>query len=385
LKLILLHDHDVCPVVNTNSQSHKRCWKLREKDEFDLPDGLSNLMTGEEIYKLLSSGTYENKDHTLSVEVWIDDSLERPDIYVYHEDSWIRSLLRKHNIFLNTLESGSFLRTDERWELFFSPQKKIVFWNALSTVTGKKWSKFDKTYTLNPTLDLEKATEEFLEVITDIIPSHQIKEFNSLQNMIDNLLASHGFGGSSPLCRLLVSHEDRKFTVKLIQIGGKEEVHLLTNEFSVSPEEPNEAVLNGLISEIESGGLSQYNIENTTEFLERVSYLLDQLEDENITQEHQNEETVSFDSEDDFETELLGVIEEYRGEQKQGKDVAIYLAQSLKQLATLRLEQEQFDTALETTDECLELLDPIAANSLKAQQLLLEIQDLKAQIKSSSN
>ena len=380
MKLILVHDEDACPIVSKQSESHLKCWRLQEEDGFDIPDELAKLMTGEEVYRFLSDGEYEDDDHIYTVDVIIDDSLERPAIYVYHEDGDVRRLLRENNIFVNTLEPGTFLRVDELWELVLTDEKNIVYWNALSTVTRKKWSKFDKSYTLNPTQDLEEASEEFLEVITDIIPSHQIKEFSALQNMIDNLLTARGFGDSSPLCKLLVSHEGREFTVKVVQVGGKNEIPLFTNVFTISPEEPDESVLNGLISEIDSGGLSQYNIENTNEFLERVSYLLDQLDDDTTTHDYQNVEKVADETEEDFESELLSVIEEYREELKQGKDVTFYLAQSLKQLVIFKIEQEQLDAALDRINECMELIEPKSDNSSKAQKLFIEIQELKAQI-----
>ncbi len=381
--LILAHDTDACQVVS--KQSHMKCWRLREKDGFDIPARLAKLMTGKEVYGLLSSGEFKDKDQTYSVEVRIDDSLERPAIYVYHEDSWVRRLLREYNIFLSAMESGTFLRTDELWEMFISVQENIVYWNAFSTVTGKKLSNYDNSYSLNPTQDLEKASEELIEVITKIVSPHQIKEFSGFKMKVEKLLVSHGFGDGSPLCKLQVSHEGGQFTINLLYVGEEKERAILTNVFTVSPEDSHEAVLEGLTEEIGNGELSRYNIENTEEFLERVSYLLGLLEDDDITPDYQDEEEATLDAEDAYERVLLDVIAGYRVELKQGKDVAVYLAQALKQIATLRIEQEQLDAALGMINECVELLGIKSTNSLLAHNLLLEIQDLKAQINSSNN
>ena len=362
LEVVLFHDIDSCPIALRSGIKHDACWRLRPKDVKGLRiDHLfSQPLTSKQIYGLLSSGQSFEKEMKITINLSYYPKRDDPEFCVFNEDSWIRKLLRENGIELRASPAGTFLKVKEqKWNVGLETDGNQMIWYAQSDTTGLLFGNRTYDFDLDPTSDFKTAKATFLENITKIIPSKKIQDYKGLQDRISHILKTYGFGERGPECHLEPSISGRTLKITLRQVGGGKSIKLQEESIKLDTVGSRYDLLDGLANK-EYG---DFNITNHNEFIQRVGFLIEGLGLYDIPPEESfgEEELVEnpYETEDhdmDYESELLGVIEEYRKGVDTNPQARANLGHSLILLSQLRFEEENHDKALEVIDESIRVL-----------------------------
>jgi hypothetical protein len=277
LELILKHDNENCPLVANSGTVHDRCWLVTSEVEESFVERFRKPMTGREVYGHLAPGRVETRDMTYNIRLSLGHRPYTREFYVYHEDRWIRRLLHEEEKHLRALPPGTFLGSDEKWMVTFTVEGNDVEWSGISDASNLYWKGRVFRFSLNPTLDLEQALNDFLGRIAEEIPVDSILNLDDLQESIRNLLSSHGYGEKGPEFHLAVSREGQVFTVTLTQIGGGQRIVVSKDSFKVDKSLRRETIMDDFHFQLDDGELSKFNIINQSRFLEDLQTLLDEI------------------------------------------------------------------------------------------------------------
>jgi len=277
LELILSHKREACPIVNGTGGNHNACWIMKSEENGQISDLFKMPMTGREIFGLLSKGILDTEQATYKIEILLDYEEGSREFYVYHENNWIRRLLRESNVNLKRLSPGTFLRDDEQWIINYIIRGNNVEWSGVSNLTGLYWMDQSFQFSLNPSLNLQDAKQEFLKNITDVISQEIIHDYSKLDSEIEILLSNRGYGEQGPRCFLSISRRGNEFTVTLAEDNGLTIQEIKTNSFIIEKTTNREDVLEGFYSQFDSGEFSVYNIINVEEFMKNLEKLLDEI------------------------------------------------------------------------------------------------------------
>ncbi|RDE16107.1 MAG: hypothetical protein C4K48_02380 [Candidatus Thorarchaeota archaeon] len=277
LELVLGHDQSSCPLLLNTGMFHDRCWTITLRNSSLVMPQFETPMSGKEVYGHLTTGKMRNGQQTYNTELLLKYSKDSREFYVYHEDAWIRRLLREMNMSLKKLVPGTYLRDDERWIIDYVVQGNDVEWAGVSTISGIHWKSRVFQFRLNPASNLEQAKSEFLDSIAAEIPFDSILNLNELDREIETILSNRGYGKEGPQCRLSVLCEDRKITVILSEVSGLQPRIVDRNSFIIEKTDSREAILEGFYYRFESGDLSNYHIINEKEFFNTLETLLDKI------------------------------------------------------------------------------------------------------------
>ncbi|MHA1925192.1 MAG: hypothetical protein ACW974_04705, partial [Candidatus Thorarchaeota archaeon] len=95
IEIVLKHIPDACPLVINEGRQHGACWRLIPSLEKEtVSETISSLHTGKEIYGQLSTGRIKLDNSIYSISLNLGHTKDESDFYTYHEDRWIRRLLR---------------------------------------------------------------------------------------------------------------------------------------------------------------------------------------------------------------------------------------------------------------------------------------------------
>lgn len=142
-------------------------------------------MSGKEIFGQLATGKIDVGQVTYNIEISLQYDSTSREFYVYHEDDWIRRLLRGNDMYLKKLAPGTYLRDDERWIIDYSVQDNYVQWTGVSTLTDIHWKGRVFQFQLNPALNLKIAKDDFLSNIINEISSDIILNLDDLNREIE--------------------------------------------------------------------------------------------------------------------------------------------------------------------------------------------------------
>ncbi|MFW9890051.1 MAG: hypothetical protein ACFFER_17850, partial [Candidatus Thorarchaeota archaeon] len=272
IDIVLKHIPDACPLVTNQSPQHGACWRLTSSLEKDaVSDAFASLFTGKEIYGQLSTGRIKLDKSLYSINLKLGHIKDESDFYAYHEDRWIRRLLRDNDIHFKQLTPGTFLWvSEEKWKLDFIIHESVLEWVAVSEVTGFPLERTAFRYILNPNLNLEESLQDILGNIKQRIAINRVVNLENFKMLLSTRLEGSGYGISSPECHLEVSCEQRILKIRLIQIGRKPPIVISEEAFLVKENDDGDELLDAIHNRLEEGNLSAFNITNTEDFLEEL-------------------------------------------------------------------------------------------------------------------
>ncbi len=231
----------------------------------------------QKVFGQLATGKIDAGHVIYNIEISLEYDSTSKEFYVYHEDDWIRRLLRGNDMYLKKLAPGTYLRDDERWIIDFSVQDNHVQWTGISTLTDIHWKGRVFQFQLNPVLNLENAKDEFLSNVTNEISSDTILNLHDLDREIEMMLSNRGYGEEGPQCFLSISRNGNEFTITLTEENEIQMRIISKNTFKIESTENREAVLEGFYGQFDSGEFSEYNIVNDNEFMKELETLLDEI------------------------------------------------------------------------------------------------------------
>ena len=232
------HDEQVCPITLGEEINHGACWRITLPQ--DVAEAVRKLlghhMTGEEVNGLLAPERVM-ADQLYKLKLTIPEVSETDPSIVFHEERYIRILLRQHDFFLRILNPGTYLHVQEqRWVVDVHWEEDgYAIWSAISITTGLP---FKSERTIIPLTCSQNAEEEctmILGVITEEIPNDRIIEYDILKDRILTKLRSLGYTTRPPSCEWrMISTSDKRCVFGLFQIG-KSGNPIIMHEYNLKP------------------------------------------------------------------------------------------------------------------------------------------------------
>jgi len=270
------HDHSVCPmVIEDEAVGHGDCWRITLPSDCPKPvrRQLGKTMTGEDVNGLLAPGRlYAGKLYFL--EVTQPTVSETDESIVFHENRYIRMLLREMGMTLKRLEPGTFLHVSEqRWYIDITwDGRSYLKWKAQSTVSGLFFTKGRRTIKLVHGNSLEKESKRMMNTITSKIPQERIADYSKLQERVMAGLRKLGYSRSSPPCELRVLESTEEvFRYGVYLIGDPDKTPLETYVVQAKCGNTPEAIVESMEIGLSEGNLSHYFIRNTTSFKKKLA------------------------------------------------------------------------------------------------------------------
>jgi hypothetical protein len=182
------HDQSVCPIeLDDEVGNHEACWRISLPLTCPEPvrKQLGGYKTGEEVNGLLASGRlYAGRLYEF--DVTLPEVSENDESVVFHEERYIRILLRSHGLTLRALNPGTYLRIGEqKWRISLSwAEKGYVRWSAQSTVTGLLFIGSSDVIELPIGLGRKDQCENIMNVISSHLPLERILDSGQLEEEI---------------------------------------------------------------------------------------------------------------------------------------------------------------------------------------------------------
>jgi len=269
------HVKSVCPLSLQKGNEHGECWQiiLYESAPRSLKYQLENHMTGRKVHGLLASGRIWN-EKLFELRISFDYRAGSAECLVFQEDDWIRRLLRGHGINLPSVPSGSYLKTkEEKWVVEIAINSEGVNWDAMSTLTGRRFNRFDIIFKLDFTNDFENELSRILEFITKSleITTYEIKDFTNFEERLTYELEKWGYGESSPPCELFVELLDAGYSLILKLKSAEIDYEIANVIYQIVKNATWDEVSEGFYDAFNDGWISQLNITNPDEAKEQFN------------------------------------------------------------------------------------------------------------------
>jgi hypothetical protein len=276
LELILKHNPKTCPIITDEERQHGRCWRLLSPSE-DAPimKSISSAFSGREIYGILTTGRIRHDNDVYSIDLKLGAKRDEPEFYAYHEDKWIRRLLRENDIHFKRLAPGTFIQIPEqKWTLNIVLYDTTIEWTVASNITGFLLEGKTFTHMLNPTHNLQEAINSFYNNLTLHIEIDAITNLDEEISLLRTQFESRQYGPKPPPCRLESQRDTNTIRITLVQIGGRTSITLMTESIILSELSDKEDLLDSLNYRLEEGDLSGFNIVNELDFIENLKTLM---------------------------------------------------------------------------------------------------------------
>ncbi|MGY5851982.1 MAG: hypothetical protein RTU92_00275, partial [Candidatus Thorarchaeota archaeon] len=144
------HDTTVCPISSGESADHGTCWRINLPSDCPplVREQLGRALTGEEVNGLLAPRRlYAGRLYILDLA--LPSVSEKDERIVFHEERYIRILLRDQGLPLKPLESGTFLQIlNQQWKVSIVWDGRYFKWQAQSTVSSLFFKGDDQTVEL---------------------------------------------------------------------------------------------------------------------------------------------------------------------------------------------------------------------------------------------
>jgi hypothetical protein len=277
IELILKHDSNVCPIITSEDYQHGKCWRLLSQDE-DIPiiQSISSFLSGREIYGILASGILRSSDIIYSLKLSLGHERNEPEFYAYHEDMWIRRLLRENEIHLKKLTPATFIQIlEQKWNLHLTLHDTTIEWRFVSNITGFLQDGMTFSLALNPTYNLQETVDAFLE---NLSPNRDIDRITNLEEslaVLETQLKNRGYGRMPPPYILEATSDTNIIKISLSPKYGKPSTKISIGSISLSETLDCEKVFDSFLYRLEEGDISEFNVTNEKDFIEALTTLLD--------------------------------------------------------------------------------------------------------------
>jgi len=274
LAVNISHDASICPIALDQGVDHETCWRI------ELPPNcprsvrkqLGRAFTGAEVNGLLAPGKlFAGRLYTL--DFILPMLSEKDESIVFHEERYIRMLLRQHDVHLKKLSPGTFLHaTGQQWKVSIEWDDRHFKWQARSQLTGLFFSGGNQTVKLIHGHGAQEECDRLLNIITSKIPPAQIHEYSELEQHVLLGLKNRGYSKKSPACELrFIEQSDDVCRYGIFLSESSQRTPL--ESFSIEagyPSDP-EVVLEVIAAGLTEGTMSVYNVRNVEEFMEQLS------------------------------------------------------------------------------------------------------------------
>jgi len=274
LHVSIEHDHSVCPMVTDKAVDHGECWRITLPPRCSEPvrRQLGRVMTGEDVNGLLAPGRlYSGKLYIFQITrptvSQMDDSI------VFHEDRYIRMLLRGMGLSLKPLEPGTFLSvSDQKWYVDISwDGRSYLRWSAQSLLSGLYLDGFAHIIELSHGHGAEEECERLMESITSDIPEEEIANYSELEERVLSGLKDLGYSGSSPPCHLrVIEPSSTVFSYGVYPLEGFLREPLMRFSIEAEGGSSPDALIEMVEMSLSEGDLNHFNIRNSRSFMRRL-------------------------------------------------------------------------------------------------------------------
>ncbi len=367
------HDKSVCPIALGEGSDHGNCWQISLSTDvpISMKRQLEGHKTGRVMHGLLAPERIWS-GRLFELKIAFNHKAGSAECLVFQEEDWIRRLLRGQVDSLPSIPPGSYLRAgEEKWVVDVSINRDGVEWNAVSTLTRRRFNNFSITYSLDFTNDLEKEHERILELISKRleITFDEISNLSEIEELLIDELERWGFGEISPPCELLIEHTNSEYSL-ILKLNDEGINHVITKDtYQIDKNDAKEMISEVFHDLYNNGWISQFNVVNVDEVNEQFNEVLELIFE--LSDESEN------NSECEQELTLLEVIAKYREEVENNPERIRFLGDILLQLSIQNVDAKEFDEAIGHLDEAIKLLlecsmdNSSVKNNLKTGLLLL--------------
>ncbi len=198
---------------------------------------------------------------------------EKDENIVFHEERYIRMLLRRYGLHLKRLPPGTFLRVaDQQWMVSIAWDGLYFRWQAQSTISDLHFGGNHQTIELVYGHGAQEECERFLNTITSQISPVYIVEYSELRKQVLAGLRDCGYSKSSPACEFrVIEQSESVFQYGIFLREGSQRNPFLAYTVESTGEIDSDAIIDEITKDLEEGELSTYNIKNTEAFLKKIS------------------------------------------------------------------------------------------------------------------
>ncbi|MFO7836224.1 MAG: hypothetical protein R6V83_06195 [Candidatus Thorarchaeota archaeon] len=272
------HDQELCPIAQGNGHNHGHCWRI-DSDNANKPlqDILDGALNDRQILLTLGPKKMIVGENQYPLELEVKGSLQKYPQMVLRESPLIAKVLAQSGYRSRTLLPGTYLRSaHHKWNIEFSLLEAYPAWSAHSNLTGEKWKNTSYTIELDYTNHLSDEVERILDSITTEIPLTEIEEPELLRARLRRYLKALGFTDDKIKVELLVSRNGETFTETVRRAQGDKRT-FYTYSYTVSKDTHRQSFMEGIEEDIDYGDVSEFEIVNIEEYLEKLGRLLDEL------------------------------------------------------------------------------------------------------------
>jgi len=275
LSVSFVHDRSVCPMVTEGAVGHGECWRIPLPSDCpeEVRKQLGKPMTGEEVNGILSPGRFFTSGRLYHFKITRPTVSAMDESIVYHEDKYIRILLRGLGLSLKQLPAGTFLEvSDQKWQVSISwEDTHILSWRARSMLSGLSLDGSGRAIKLQHGHDIEKECKRIIDSVASLISPTQISNYDNLVEDLRSTLRERGYGETSPECEFRVTERSESVFRSGVFLIGEAQKALVSFNFEVEEITSPLSELQGLEMSLADGDLSVYNIINTEDYMEELS------------------------------------------------------------------------------------------------------------------
>jgi hypothetical protein len=240
---------------------------------------------------------------------------EKDESIVFHEERYIRTLLRNLGVSLKPLKPGTFLKTaDQQWVVSIAWDGRNLKWQAQSAVSGFFFTSSHQTIKLVHGHGAREECERILRVITTNIPMTRIVDYNELKETVLSGLKMRGYSKTSPECELrIIERSESIFRYGAFLADGTPQEPFFTHSIEAGMG-CTDAILEEIATGLNEGEALVINIKNIKSFMEQLSsWLYGHIKEANDEFEGPLEYEVTL-SIDKAQTAIIWVAETYQTE-----------------------------------------------------------------------
>lgn len=281
LTLSIEHDQSVCPVALGEELEHGACWRVILPP--DCPDEvrkqLGRAMTGEEMNGLLApERLYAGKLYMLDMTP--PTVSEKDEGIVFHEDRYIRMLLRRNGLILSSLEPGTYLSIrKQKWMVdIVWDSEAHVKWSAQSTVSGLFFEGSQHMIELSHGRGAKEECTRIMGIITANIPREYMTNVSNVEEKLLSGLRNLGYSETSPICELrILELSKKKCMYGVFPVDRTRREPFLTFTIEITDAASSDAIIEAIEVGLSEGEMGIYSIRNTGSFLNTITSWLKSL------------------------------------------------------------------------------------------------------------
>lgn len=274
LSVSIMHDTSICPIALGEELEHGACWRIILMSDYPhhVRKQFAKPLTGEEVNGLLAPGRlYTGRLYI--IDITPPQVSEKNESIVFHEERFIRILLRNLGLSLKRQEPGTYLEiTDQSWRVSIEWDEPYFRWRAQSTLSALFLTGGNQTIELIHGHGADEECKRLLNIITSHIPQVRIIDYTDLKERVLSGLKNRGYSKTSPECELkFIEQSESVCQYGIFLSDGSRSEPLLTSTVDATETRSADIVIEEIARGLVSSDLSGYNIRNTEIFLEKIS------------------------------------------------------------------------------------------------------------------